>query len=191
MGHTAFVSTGEVSLVFASWAVLSHLVCSISAVILAIAEQPLWDATVVGRAWASSPSSCAVPVAAEVSWLICVVPTIVVIVTVPQLGNTLSISALEFRLFVAGALVAQVLSFVRSIHTVGISVTLPGAKDATTRLLALELMLRALMVAVLLITPIPTVVPPVADCSDKCAIIVLALELTVPALSLWARSGLV
>lgn len=191
MGHTALISAGEVSLVLAPWAVLSHLVSSVSAVILAIAEQPFRDASVVGRTWASSPASCAVSVAAEMSWLVCVIPTVVVVVTVPQLRNALAVSALEFSLVIAGPLVAQVLSFVRAIHTVGISITLPGTKDATTGLLALELVLRTLVVTVLLITPIPTIVPPVADCSDKGAIIVLTLELTVPALSLGARSRLV
>jgi hypothetical protein len=191
LGHTALVSTSEVSLVLASWAVLSHLVCPVSAVILAIAEQPFRDASVVGRTWASSPASCAVSVAAEVSWLVCVIPTVVVVVTVPQLWNALSVSALEFSLIIAGPLVAHVLCFVRAIHTVGISITLPGTKDATTGLLALELVLRTLMIAIFLITPIPTIVPPIADCSDKGAIIVLTLELTVPALSLRARSRLV
>ena len=191
MGHTALISTSEVSLVLASWAVLSHLVCSVSAVILAVAKQPFRDASVVGWTWASSPASCAVSVAAKVSWLVCVIPTVVVVVTVPQLGNALSVSTLEFCLVIAGAFVAQILSFVRAIHTVGISITLPGTKDATTGLLALELVLRTLMVAVFLITPIPTIVSPVADCSDKGAIIVLTLELTVPALSLRARSRLV
>ena len=93
---------------------------------------------------------------------------------------------MELSLVVAGSLVAHILCLVGAVHAVGISITLPSAKDAATRLFAFELMLRTLMVAVFLIASISTIVPPVADCRDEGAIIVLALELTVPTLSLGA-----
>ena len=95
--------------------VLAHFqvfVRPVPAVVLAVAEQPLWDAPVVGRAWTSSPSSGAVSVPAEVSRLVCVVAAVVVVVAVPQLGDALAVPALELSLVVAGSLVAHVLCLV-------------------------------------------------------------------------------
>ena len=120
--HTALVATSEVSLVLTTWAVLGHLVRSVPAVVLAVAEQPLWDAPVVGRAWTSSPSCGAVSVPAEMSRLVCVVAAVVVVVAVPQLGDALAVPALELSLVVAGSLVAHVLCLVGAVHAVELAV---------------------------------------------------------------------
>jgi hypothetical protein len=126
-----------------------------------------------------------------VGWLIGVIPTVVIVVAVPQLRDALAIATSKLCLFITGSFVANLLRLIRSIHAVGISVTLPGAKDAATRCLALELVFRTFVVTVFLVTSVPTVVPPIADCCDECAVGILALELALAALSRGTRGRLV
>ena len=76
------------------------------------------------------PASGAVAVATKEGWLIAVIPTVIVKVALPQLGDALAIVALELCVRIAGPLVACLLCLIAAVHAVCIPITLPGAMDA-------------------------------------------------------------
>ena len=138
----------------------------------------------------SSPALSAVSLATEVSWLVTVVSTVVIIVTEPELGNTFPIVTGVLCLCVAGSVMTDFWVLVRPVQTVCIPVTFPGIEDTAT-ITTLELVLGALVLTVGLVTPVAAVVPAVTDGGDQRAVPVLALELSLPADSLRTRVWLV
>lgn len=97
LGDTSVVGAFEVC-VLAFGAIIGTLITAIPAIVLAIAEQPFRNASVVGAARAALPSVCAVSLATQVGGLVRVVTTVIVKVTHPQLLDASSVPARELRL---------------------------------------------------------------------------------------------
>jgi hypothetical protein len=101
LGHASVVATLEITLATAGGTVLGQLVRAVPAVVLAVAEQPLWNTAVVGAARAALPASGAVALPALVGGLVRVVTAVVVKVAHPQTRDAAAVLALELGVRVA------------------------------------------------------------------------------------------
>lgn len=103
--HATIVGALEVHLGIALWTALRTLVGTVAAVVLAIAEQPLWNTSVVCMTRATLPSGRAIPLTAHVSRFVAIVPAVIVRIAHPQLGNALAVLATELGTRIAGSVV--------------------------------------------------------------------------------------
>lgn len=103
--NTAIVVAPVVRLGVALGTVLRQFIATIPAVVLAITEQPLGNATVVGLSRTTGPAGGTVSLATHVSRFVRVISAIVVEVAHPQLRNAAPILAAELRLRVAWSFV--------------------------------------------------------------------------------------
>lgn len=81
--HAPIIGALEVHFGIALWTVLRTLVGTIAAVILAVAEQPLWNASVVCMSRATLPSSRAILLTAQVRWFVAIISAVIVRITHP------------------------------------------------------------------------------------------------------------
>lgn len=107
LGYAAIVAALEVRLRCALGTILGQLIAVVATVVLAVAEQPLGYAAIVGLAGTALPAIGTVALAAHVRRLIGVVATIVIEVAHPQLLYAASVLAGEFRVRIAGAFVCK------------------------------------------------------------------------------------
>lgn len=105
--HASIISALEVHFGIALGTVLRALVGTVTAVILAVAEQPLRNATIVRVSGTPLPSGGAIPLPTHVRRLVAVVPAVVVGIAHPQLGNTLAVFAAEFGARIAGTVICK------------------------------------------------------------------------------------
>merc|ERR1719412_3433759 len=81
--NTPSVAATEISFFFARWTIFVFLIGTVTAIIFAIAKQPLGNASVIGMTGTSTPSRCAVFVSTNMSRLIAVISAIVVKIASP------------------------------------------------------------------------------------------------------------
>ena len=164
---------------------------TVTTVILAIAEQPLRNATVIAPLGTPAPAGSAVPLTTNVRRFIGSIAAVVIGVAVPTLLDAPSVLAGEFRVGVARPRVTDGRILVASVAAVVVAVALPRAHDAASGRVALELVLGTGDVAVLLVRAVAAVVRPVAQRRRRRAVVVGALELAGLAETLLARARLV
>lgn len=97
-----------ISLLHTRRAVLSEFVGVVATIILAIAVQPLRDASVIGMARTTFPADCAVLVSADVSWLVTVITTVIVKVTAPEDRDASTVGAGELGFRMAWSIICKV-----------------------------------------------------------------------------------
>jgi len=85
----------------ASRTVLRQLVRIVSAIIFAIAEEPLWNAAVISASRTALPTSGAVALPALISRLVRIITAVIVEIAHPQFWNAATILALELGINVA------------------------------------------------------------------------------------------
>ena len=139
---------------------------------------------------ATPPSHGTVLVPALMTRLIGIVSTVIVEIAFPQRRDTFAVVTREL-LISAGSVVTNFLKLIRAISAVFVTITLPGPKNTLATILALEHMLRAIVITLRLVAVVPAIVEAVADSSGQDADIVLALELTLLTYPLRARLGLI
>jgi len=127
----------------------------------------------------TSPSVGTVLLATPVSRLVTVISTIIIKVAVPQFWDALAIVTGKLCCTVAFSLVAQLVLLIRPIQTVSISIAFPSSQDAPA-ILTFELVLRALVATLYLVTVVSTVVSAIAQGGHQGAVVVGTLELTLP-----------
>ena len=130
----------------------------------------------MGRA--ASPTSCTIAIAANMRGLVTFITAIIISVAVPQLRDTLAVPAGKFRIWVTRCLAANGVGFIAAVLTILVPIALPGALDAAAGAGALELVLRACVVAVVFVRFVAAIITAVTEGGDESTVVVLALEHT-------------
>lgn len=151
---------------------------TIATIVFAIAEKPLWNATVIAPARTASPSSRAVSLSANVGRLVRSVAAVVIRVTIPRFLDAASVLASEFRFRIARSRMTNSWIFIRSVATVVIAIAFPRSENTTTGRIALEFVLRTRDVAVAFVRTVAAIVDTVAKRRGRRAVVVVTLELT-------------
>lgn len=81
--HASIIGALEVHIGIALWTVLRTLVGTVAAVILAVTEQPFWNASVVCMTRTTLPSGRAILLTAHVRWFVAIVSAIIIRITHP------------------------------------------------------------------------------------------------------------
>lgn len=81
--HTPIIGAFKVHIGVALWTVFRTLVGTVATVILAVAEQPFWNAPVICVSRTTLPSGRAILLTTHVRWLVAIIPAVIVRIAHP------------------------------------------------------------------------------------------------------------
>lgn len=136
--HASFVAALEFGIAVTLRTILRKFVRTIATIVLAVAEQPFWYATIVRMTGTTLPARGTIFLTTYVSRLVAVVAAVVVEIAHPQFRYALAVLAGKFCIRVARSVMTNGWIFVTSVLAIGIAVALPRRVNASTVGFALE-----------------------------------------------------